>query len=469
MNIQDRALLLANDPAEFFGGSVNRMGSIERGEMLSLQLTALQARFDDLRNRIPMLKKLADEQGINEIREFDDVVPLLFEHTMYKSYPTALLQKGRFTLINRWLNKLTAHDISGVDVSTCQSLDDWLAVMESSTPLRITHSSGTSGSMSFLPHSADEFDMLGRSMKMTVLQRFGQERDSSEPVHVIFPHFRSGYNGMLRSNDVVAKHIAGGEENFHAAYPGHMSSDVLYLAARIRAAQSRGALDRLEIGDEMLARKKEFEQLEAELPNHLRTFFRKTFAQLKGKRIWASGTWNLMHEMATSGLAKGQENMFSPDSIILSGGGAKGMTPPDNWERDVCRFIGIERLTMGYGMSEVFAHHIMCSAGRYHIAPWVIPFVLHPETSEVLPRKGVVTGRMALFGLVARHAWGGFITGDEVTIDWDSRCECGQNTYHLAPQIQRFSDKTGDDDKITCAATPDAHREAMTFLSSLAA
>ena len=248
-----------------------------------------------------------------------------------------------------------------------------------------------------------------------------------------------------------------------------MSSDVLYLAARIRAAQSRGALDRLEISDEMLARKKEFEELEADMPDHLQQFFEDTFAKLKGKRIWASGTWNLMHDMAKAGLAKGQEKMFSPDSIILSGGGAKGMTPPENWEEDVCRFIGIEHLTMGYGMSEVFGHHVMCSAGRYHIAPWVIPIVLDPETSEILPRKGVVTGRAAFFGLMARHAWGGFITGDEITIDWDSRCACGQTSYHLGPKIQRFSEKTGDDDKITCAATPDAHREAMTFLSNLAA
>ncbi len=468
MSIEDRARRLADDPFEFFGGSVNRMGSIPRDEMLDLQLAGLRLRFDELRNKIPMLKKLADEQDITEIRNIDDVVPLLFEHTMYKSYPPALLQKGRFALINKWLGKLTTHEIADVDVSDCKSLDDWLGVMET-TPLRITHSSGTSGTMSFLPHSADEWEVLGRSMKMTIMQRFGQEHVSNAPVHIIFPNFRSGYNGMLRGNDMYAKHIAGGEENFHAAYPGHMSSDVLYLAARIRAAQSRGTLDRLEISEDMRVRKKEFEQLEADMPYHLQSFFKDTFSKLKGKRIWASGTWNLMHGMATSGLARGQKNMFSPDSIILSGGGAKGMTPPDNWQQDVCQFIGIERLTMAYGMSEVFAHNVMCSEGRYHLVPWIIPFVLDPETSEVLPRKGVVTGRMAFFSLVARRAWGGFITGDEVTIDWDSRCECGQTTFHLAPKIQRFSEKTGDDDKITCAATPDAHREAMTFLSNLAA
>ena len=122
---------------------------------------------------------------------------------------------------------------------------------------------------------------------------------------------------------------------------------------------------------------------------------------------------------------------------------------------------------MGYGMSEVMAIHSMCSHGRYHIAPWAIAYCLDPKTSEILPRKGKTTGRAAFFGLMARHAWGGFITGDEITIDWDSQCPCGQTTYHLDPLIQRFTDKSGDDDKITCAATVDAHQEAMTFLANL--
>ena len=68
---------------------------------------------------------------------------------------------------------------------------------------------------------------------------------------------------------------------------------------------------------------------------------------------------------------------------------------------------------------------------------------------------------------MARHAWGGVITGDEITIDWDNECACGQSTLHLGPSIQRYSDKTDDGDKITCTATPDAHQEAMSFLANL--
>ena len=468
MKTEEKAFALAQNPTELFGGSINAMGSIDREELSELQLTALQRRFRDLRDRIPMLTQLADNQGIDEINALEDVIPLLFEHSIYKSYPRSYLEKGRFNQLNRWLNKLTTHDISDLDVSGCQSLDDWLTLMDERTPLRITCSSGTTGTMSFVPHSQDEFDMLGKSQTMTLMQKFGElESVSNEPMHVIHPHFRFGFNGMLRLNDITVKHLLKGEEYFHSAYPGRMSMDVLYLAARIRHAQSKGTLDRLQIGDALKARQKEFEQLEKEMPARLDEFYNSIFAQLEGKRVWVRSSWNVMHSLALAGLRLGQKPNFAPGSIIASGGGAKGMKPPENWQEDVCRFFNVDSIMMAYGMSEVFGNHRMCEHGRYHIVPWVIPFVLDPDTSELLPRRGVVTGRAAFFGLMARHAWGGVITGDEITIDWDNECACGQSTLHLGPSIQRYSDKTDDGDKITCTATPDAHQEAMSFLANL--
>ena len=465
MSNQNDGVSLADDPTAFFNHSVTEMGSIPRDELEALQLKALQARFTSLRDKVPMLTKLADEQSITQLNTFDDVVPLLFEHTIYKSYPSSLLEKGRFTQINKWLNKLSAHDLSSVDVSDCKSIDDWLMKMETETSLRICHSSGTTGTMSFLPHSEDEYDMLGKAMTMTNLQRFG-EPISEAAVDVIFPNFRTGSGSSLRGNDLMVKHISKGEERFHAAYEGRMSSDVLYLAARIRAAQSKGTLDRLQIDDNLLARKKEFEEVEANMPTHMAAFYSEKFEALRGRRVYISCPWNLLHDMAKAGLEQGQEAMFSSDSIVFTGGGSKGLVQPEGWEDDVCRFMGVSSLQMGYGMSEVMAIHPMCSHGHYHIVPWVIPFVLDPDTSKVLPRKGKVTGRAAFYGLLARHAWGGFITGDEITIDWDTPCGCGQTSVHLDPVIQRFTDKTGDDDKITCAATADAQAEAMTFLAN---
>ena len=466
MTIEAEAMSMVSNPGEYFHDSLTEMGSLPREAMQAMQLSALRERFASLKDKIAMLDKLASNQGIDSIGTVEDVVPLLFEHSMYKSYPRTFLENYQFTRINAWLGKLSAHDISGIDVRKCNSIDEWLGRMEAETQLRITHSSGTTGTMSFLPHSADEYDALGRTMAMSFLQNFGEEKTGDKAYQVIFPFYRSGYSSQIRGNDQYVKWIAKGEENFHTPFKTSMSSDVLYLAARIRFAQSKGTLDRLEISGDLLARKDEFEKQQAEAPQVLEAFYERLLHELKGERIFTIGTWNLLLDLAKRGLAIGQEGLFAPDSVVISGGGGKGMTPPDNWKEEIARFIGVSRINMSYGMSEAMGFHKMCSHGRYHLVPWIIPFILDPETSKPLPRKGVVTGRAAFFDLLARHRWGGVITGDEITIDWDSKCACGQEGYHLGPEIQRYSDKTGDDDKITCAAQPQAHAQAMDFLSA---
>jgi hypothetical protein len=60
--------------------------------------------------------------------------------------------------------------------------------------------------------------------------------------------------------------------------------------------------------------------------------------------------------------------------------------------------------------------------------------------------------------------WGGFISGDEVTADW-SPCQCGRTTPHLEGRIERYSEKQGGDDKITCAASDEAHGAALEMLN----
>jgi hypothetical protein len=110
-------------------------------------------RFDELRDRIPTLQALAGEQKIERIERPDDVVPLLFQHSVYKSYPVSLLVKNKFSALTKWLDRLTTHDLAGVDVSGCESVDEWLDVLDAETPVKVAYSSGTAGSMSFLPRA----------------------------------------------------------------------------------------------------------------------------------------------------------------------------------------------------------------------------------------------------------------------------------------------------------------------------
>lgn len=463
--IGDRVTALCDDPASFFRFSFTEMQSIPRSEEEALQIEALQYRFSHLRDHIPMLKRLADKQEINVIESVTDVIPLLFEHTMYKSYPPSLLEKNRFGDINRWLSRLTTFDLGDIDVSGCRSIDEWIELMDVESPIKIVNSSGTSGTMSFLPTSKREWDKFGR-MQMVSMQRLGDAPtpEAEDGIWAVFPFFRHGSNAFIRNNDNTVKFIVKQEERLLTAYPGRMSSDMLYLAARIQAAQKRGDLDQLQIPPEMLQKKGEYEALQREMPRHMERFFSESVEKLRGKRVYIVATWNQLYNMATAGLALGMEGVFAPNSAILSGGGAKGLEQPEDWEEVVARFCGAP-VRQNYGMSEIHGVNQMCAHGRYHFPPWVIPFLLDPDTSEGLPRTGVVTGRAAYFDLSAETRWGGFITGDQITINWDEPCACGQTTRYIEGPVQRYSEMRGGDDKISCAATEDAHKDAMNFLN----
>ena len=57
-----------------------------------LRLEAARELFQERREQVPILQRRAEDSGIKEIRSFDDIVPLLFAHTVYKSYPASLLE-----------------------------------------------------------------------------------------------------------------------------------------------------------------------------------------------------------------------------------------------------------------------------------------------------------------------------------------------------------------------------------------
>lgn len=472
LSIEQKTRLLLNSPAELTAYSQQAWDMLPRAEIEAIQLCGLKQRFAMLRDRIPVLKKLADGEGVNHVLHINDVVPLLFEHTVYKSYPPSLLEKRNFGQINKWLGKLVtselAQAIAAVNVSGCEGLDDWFEVMDEAVPqLRISHTSGTSGTLSFLPHAVREWEKFAQLRKMNVHNMQGPDTPLPD-LHTIYPYYRKGYLSHVRVHEAMIPALLGHESRFHAAYPATLSSDVLHLGARLRAAQSKGTLDRLVISPQLQAKKQAFDQLQAEMPQHLAAFFDQMSTELRGKRVYIAATWNLLHSMAKAGLERGLEAVFDPDSFIHTSGGGKGVVQPEGWRDDVLRFTGARRINESYAMSEVVGGaHPRCEAGHFHFAPTVIPYLLDPQTSRPLPRHGRVTGRAAFFDLGAEIRWGGFITGDEITIEWDQPCACGRPSYYVVGAIQRYSELTGGDDKITCAATEDSHRQAMDFLNTL--
>jgi hypothetical protein len=458
----------ADVPAKYFGHSWYAMQHVPADELASLQLASLQRRFEDLRDQIPTLQHMASECGIDSIGELNDIVPLLFQHSVYKSYPASLLLRNRFTELTRWLDRLTTLELSGVDVSGCDSIDSWLDKLEAETELRVTHSSGTSGTMSFLPRSTEEWDQMGQAFRPGLFQYSDPlgtgGRHDGEWFELIWPLWRSGRSAITRFPGMALPYLLGSEARLHALRPGRMSSDAAYLAGRVNLAAARGELDQLEINPALRARREEFEREQREMAESLPRFINETAQKLRGRRIWMLGTWNVLYNISKAAIDHGLEKVFAPDSLVTTGGGAKGQVVPDDWEQTVRQFIGADHVQHLYVMSEITAVNKMCEHQRYHFEPWIVPFVLDLEDGSPYPREGQHTGRCGVFDLVASTYWGGLISGDEVTLSFDE-CACGRTTPHAARKIERYSDKQGGDDKITCVAAEDAHRAALEFLT----
>jgi hypothetical protein len=341
--------------------------------------------------------------------------------------------------------------------------------MDERTPLAIIISSGTTGTISLIPRDKASAEYGMRLWRLFLFQTFGKEPTWEElhpEVDVIWPRFASGRLGSLRLGQYMKTEFTGGDESrFHPLHAATLDTDLLFLASKMKAAAARGELDRLKIDPKLLARKQEFEAMQARAPQEMAAFLDKCVRELRGKRILMIGTFTQLYDMAATGLEKGISNVFAPDSAIMMGGGLKGSNLPANWLELVKHFLGVDRIQQIYGMSEVGVANWACDHGHYHVQPWCIPFVLDPDTNKPLPRTGVQTGRAAFLDLMNDSHWGGSISGDEITIDWDTPCPCGLSSVHIHHDIMRYSEKQGvQDDRITCAATQQVVDEVIDFM-----
>ena len=467
--VKESADAFIEDPLTFFDMSLTKMQSVPRGLLEELQTEALSMRFERQKDRIPTLSKLADRQGITSVSEIDEVLPLLFEHTIYKSYPTYLIEKGQFDKLTTWLNRLTPHDLSQVDASGCDSIHSWLDLLCAETELDPISSSGTTGTMSFTPRDKSDWRtfILG-GFRVQLLQEFGEpptESDLDEKIHVPWPSYRDGHTPFFRAPHYFHKYFAmGSDDHFHPMFDTVGDTDVMFLAARLRAAQARGD-SRVDVPQSLLDRRAEIAAMERDRPARAAMWTETLVSELSGERVFLMAPAQLILDVAIAAVAEGKTCNFAPNSYLTVGHGGKGFAMPDDWEDIVKRFLNFDgEYGYFYGFSEQTGLSARCEHGRLHLPPWSIPLILDPETSELLPREGVQVGRAAFFDLAINGVWGGLITGDKVEIDW-SECPCGRTTAHLSENITRFSVEQGGTDKISCTATPEAHEDALDFLT----
>ena len=454
--------LLPDNPAAWTYRSWGDLMSIPREEREKLQLEAVRINFRRLRDRIPALKKLADRQGVEAIDKIEDVLPVCFDHRVLKNYPIQIIENRDFPKLTQWLGKLTAHDLSRIDLTGLKTIEEWLGRLEAFGML-VTYSSGTTGKLSFVPRSYDEFGPWKFHYYNVTLAASGVNCwDNHLPT--FFPGYRGGYQTMLKMMTLFNREMAGGDANYYTLYDTHSPADLMALSGRLQSAEDKGEIASLGLDPALLEQRQQMLAQGRSRDGDLEAWFGKLIHQFKGQRVKIGGTFADLYRVAKAGLDKGMTCEFAPGSVLMGGGGMKGYKDaPDDWEDQVKTFFGVPRMGNQYGFSECIGNAPLCEEGYFHLPPYSVPFLMDPE-GNCLPREGVQKGRFVLVDPIPQSYWGGFTSGDEVTIHWDEDCACGWKSPRIAKTIRRFAENEGGDDKITCAGSQQAYNEFMEFV-----
>ncbi len=436
----DRLIAIGNGPNKF---------TLPIAEIQALQLQAAREVIASLKSRIHVLGRRIEDLGVDEIRTKADLVPLLFAHTIYKSYPMSYLKKGQWDKLLRWLNTLSATPIEA-DLSQVTNIDEFIISLHDAGHGALT-SSGTSGKVSFV-------DRVAKDVRV-----YEDWRDSNFCWPRAMPTEKMWYFQLTpRSGPYMV--VAVGEINaarFSTPEMTHFLTDSrMQIADLIRAAEMKQAMA------EGTATPNEIAEYEQEVLAKRETAaaqFEELVDVILDKRhepmmlVGQSGMlWRMLERGRERCIADGE---FNPKSIMVTGGGAKGLKLPEDYMEQIYRFLGpIHHKMDAYGCSEMSVAYPSCEHGHYHATPWIVPFILDREGEHLLEHNGgLVEGRFAFLDLSYNARWGGLITGDRVTMDYAETCSCGRSGPVIrAGSIVRYSN-LGEEDKITCSGTMESY------------
>lgn len=414
-------------------------------------IAALDARFQERRRQVPVLAQRADAEGITAIRAHEDMVPLLFPHTTYKSYPESLIAKGNWKQLNRWLDSLSTHRVADVDVSGVEDVDGWIDRLEAAGHL-VSSSSGTSGKASFLNKSQRDRDVSQQNM----LQCLTQLGVPPEPDWHVIP---VGPDTGVRAHNVMRDLIIDnyGRRDAIAIPPATVTGGHHRYMARL-AAMRKAMANGTAAPDEIAAFEAEAAQRQQEVEVRLR-YFAERILQRPGERMLFTAMFPMLFRLCEIlnelGASPGD---ISGENALSTGGGLKGMALPPDYRSRIFTLLNItpSRFLHYYSMQELNLRLPKCVEGRYHVPPQLALLVLDKEGKALAPvSDGQVEGRAAYFDLTVDGRWGGTISGDKILADLGT-CPCGRPGPTVFHEITRYSDLP-DGDKITCAGTVDAY------------
>jgi hypothetical protein len=425
--------------------------SHKESDLRPMRLKAAQELFAERVEQIPLVRHRAEEAGITSIEKFEDLVPLLFAHTVYKSYPASFVEKGKWDRLLKWLDSLSVPDVTNVDVSGVTNVDEWLDRLWAAGH-HVLATSGSSGKCSFLNHTPGDQEIKRRHFKYTMAWP-DQVLDNN---HIVFwTGQMEGPNSACESAQFAKKDWAKPGQMYALAKEPLRISEVSRMAA-MRKKMAEGTATPDEIAEFESRASKQSERGRQETIE-----FADKVLDHRHEPIYLMGFWAPVLAIIERARERGiPDNDFHPDSLIGAGGGVKGVTLPPDYREQVSRFFGNVKRISTYAMTELAQALPSCEKGHYHVPPGLIMLLLDEAGEKLLnpegDYEGVIEGRFGFLDLAYEGRWGGLITGDKVNVDFSATCECGRPGPVVLDNISRFT-QPGEEDKISCAGTIDAY------------
>lgn len=422
-------------------------------DLLPMQLAAANEVFTTQRAKIPLLDSRAEEAGISTISNLDELVPLLFPHTAYKSYPQSFFDKGQWSRMQQWLDTLSAVDVMDVDLSAVNNVDQWLETLWEAGHL-VLATSGTSGKCSFINRTRNDRALTSRHFYHA--QTWPFLKPVPRPMFWLGPG--EGHSMAIESVHITRK-FWGIDGDFHVLTKKPLLISEVSHAAALRKRIAQGVATPSEIGGleaEMKARAVENSESLVSLANQI--------IDRRHEPLHISGQWAQHLQIVNIARDRGiPDGDFNPQTVLNIGGGVKGIALPDDYRERVNNFYGDVIKPANYGMTETAQIMSRCEKGHYHAPPGLIWMALDGAGERRLGPEdansdNLVEGRFAFLDLLFEGHWGGLITGDRVTVDFSPLCSCGRPGPTLLDNIVRFvAPGQGEDDHIGCAGTIDSY------------
>ncbi|PNU06249.1 hypothetical protein [Novosphingobium guangzhouense] len=439
----DKLTALVADPERF---------AFSADDLRETQIAALDERFRERRDRIRLLGLRARDAAIEGIARIEDVVPVLFPHTAYKSYPESYLMDERWDRLTKWLGTVSTHPIEGVDLDGIEGIDDWIARLAQQGHF-ISCSSGTTGKSAML--IASHKDMEWSKIDTVNVFSWGSGVVPAQDRLII----GCAPVATVPKNTTIARAQYDAFANpewprwNYPVPPITVGSLTAMVVMRKKIAEGTARPDEIAAFEETSARRATL--VADAVPATAQFIIENRHRKLQLSGLW-SGLWQVARAVRDAGY--GRED-FNADNSIYVGGGLKRAQLPADYQDYVFETFNIpaDRHFQNYSMQELNSGMPKCrEGGRYHVPPWIVPVLLDKSGDEALgSASGEREGRAAFFDLSLDGRWGGVITGDRISLDC-SPCACGNHGPSIRDDIVRYADLEGDD-KIGCAGTVDAY------------